>query len=460
MVFINSIYTIAKVNNYYDEKKLNCRNFFDLIEIEGLSNYELREVAYETGFMKRAAKKIDAPDFLALMCLESQKGSPSYNDLASRFETVYKISPTKQAVSKKVNQSCVDFFQVVLSQIIKSKIAKFGTEAIPTAGNYGRIIVQDSTIIKLPLGLFEIFSGVSNAHTAVCNARIQGVYDLLAGNFILFSIDPYSKNDLSAASELELQRGDLILRDRRYSKTEEAKRQIDAGADFITRHKYKTTYFDPISGEAIDLNRLLKKKKNIDMEILLNDKQTRVRLIAAPVGEDVANQRKRKAKKEMKGHNPCSGLFYQMGWTIFLTTIPKEEAEFQKILLIYGLRWRIEIIFKIWKSHMQFDKVHKVSENQFRTLLTARFIMIAVCTHHIYHSFYQRIHKIYKRELSMMKLFKYLMKNPEKIIECFSKQSCEFSDGKLLLEALTRYCTYDKRRKRRNFHQTMEQALN
>jgi hypothetical protein len=66
-------------------------------------------------------------------------------------------------------------------------------------GRFKRILLQDSTIIKLPLRLFEVFSGVKNAHAAVCNARIQGIYDLLSGRFIHFSIDPYSKNDQAAA---------------------------------------------------------------------------------------------------------------------------------------------------------------------------------------------------------------------------------------------------------------------
>ena len=67
-----------------------------------------------------------------------------------------------------------------------------------------------------------------------------------------------------------------------------------------------------------------------------------------------------------------------MAWTIFITTIPVEQADFHKIFMIYGLRWRIEIIFKSWKSHMQFAKLHNVSENQLRVILTARFIMIVI----------------------------------------------------------------------------------
>ena len=51
--------------------------------MEGISNAELEKLAYSSGLIKRASRKIDVIDFLTLMCLESQKGSPSYNDLAA-----------------------------------------------------------------------------------------------------------------------------------------------------------------------------------------------------------------------------------------------------------------------------------------------------------------------------------------------------------------------------------------
>lgn len=390
------------------------------------------------------------------MCLESQKGAPSYNDLAARFETTYKQSPSKQAVCKKINPACILFFQSVLAFIIKSKLPKSEIEVLKMSGLCKRLIVQDSTIIKLPLRLFKIFSGVANSHTAVCNGRIQGVYDLLSGNFLSFSIDSYSKNDFSAAPELELYEGDLVLRDRGYYTNGEVKRHIDAGANCIYRHKYKTTFLDPLSGQAINLHRLLKSNGKIDMDVYLNDShRTKVRLLAVPVNEEIANQRRMKAKKEMRGHNPAADLLNMMAWSIFITTIPKEQADFKRILIIYGLRWRIEIIFKGWKSHLQFAKLHNVSENQLRVILTARFIMIVICMQNIYNPCYHRIFSKYKRHLSMLKILNYLMKNPEKILEILRSNTSEnYQMATSIDYALVKYCTYD-RRVRPNFSQIL-----
>lgn len=210
----------------------------DLLNVSHISFQELTKIAYECGFMRRRSKKIDAALFLTNLCFTSIVGSPSYNDLAAHHYAEYNISASKQPFCKRVNVSCVLFLQDVLANVIKKKCDKEDIQTLINTGLYKRIIIQDSTIIKLPLRLFSVFSGVSNAHSAVCNARIQGVYELLSGRFLSFSIDPYSKNDLTAAPELDLQKGDLVLRDRGYSCNDEIRRHIESGADCIFRHKF------------------------------------------------------------------------------------------------------------------------------------------------------------------------------------------------------------------------------
>jgi hypothetical protein len=391
------------------------------------------------------------------MCLESQKGSPSYNDLAARIHTTSGTNPSKQAISKKINPACVLLFQSVLARIIKTKLPKSALEILPS-DRIGRVIVQDSTIIRLPNKLFECFSGVANADAIVCNARIQGVYDLLSGTFITFSIDTYSKNDLVAAPELDIKMGDLILRDRGYFTFAEVKRHLEAKADFIYRFKTRTPFFDPQTGVAIDLYDLLEKNGSLDLVVSMDkDCTVKVRLIAVPVSEEQANQRRKKAKKQAS-HTPSQMMLNLMSWAIFITSIPKEDADFNKILQIYGLRWRIEIIFKCWKSHMSFAKFHNVSECQLRVILTARFIMIVICMHNIYSPYYQTIQQRNKH-LSLMKLLKYLMNNPEKIIEILSMQIIGTNIQKKETEdALVKYCTYDNR-KRLNYNQLSFNAL-
>lgn len=175
------------------------------------------------------------------------------------------------------------------------------------------------------------------------------------------SIDACSKNDLSAAPELTLRPGDLVLRDRGYLSVGVIARHPQAGAHFIYRHKTGALYRDVQSDAALDLPRLLRCHGSLDLEVALNDApRTRVRLVTAPISEQTASVRRMKAKKEMKGHNPSAAMVELMGWTIFITNLGP-EVSFNALLETYGLRWRIEVIFKAWKSQMAFHVIHRVS---------------------------------------------------------------------------------------------------
>ena len=230
----------------------------------------------------------------------------------------------------------------LLGHVIGGKVNGLDTaETPPSAGfrGYRRVLVQDSTIVKLPTWLFPRFSGVSNQTSSVCNARIQAVFDLISARLLDFSIDSYTRNDIAAAPELALREGDLVLRDRGYLSAAEIQRHLEAGADFIYRHKSGSIYLDASTGEPLDLAALLERHGSLDLDVLLNNpERTRVRLIAQPVDEETANNRRRRARKEVKGHNPSKEVLHLMGWTIFLTSIPREKAGFADILSIYGLR--------------------------------------------------------------------------------------------------------------------------
>lgn len=167
---------------------------FPLFEIDGLSREEVIEIAFETGLCQRDSGTIDISVLLQANCIQSLKGTISFNDLAAKIESITGNSVSRQAYHQRMNEKCVAFFKRVLETVIEAK-QKMNTQDIEETvrGSFSRVLVQDSTIIRLPKRLFADFSGSKNACATVCNARIQGVYDLLSRQFITFSVDSYKK---------------------------------------------------------------------------------------------------------------------------------------------------------------------------------------------------------------------------------------------------------------------------
>lgn len=424
----------------------------------------LLDLAVSSGFYQRSPRKIDACSMLAAICSEAAKGSPSCNDLAASIESSHPgEGPSRQAIHLRMGDPLQAFVHKLLEDLIAGSI--FGASAHTSKqkerdrqfGGYIRVLVQDSTIIKLPAHLFEEFSGVSNAHSKVCNARVQATYDLLAQSLINFSIDPYSKNDQAAAPELSIEAGDLVLRDRGYLLPNEIQRHAEAGADCIYRHKTGTIYLDPESGGIIDLPKMLRANGNLDILVLLNNKErTPVRLVSAPVNKETANLRRMKAKKESHGHNPSKSILELMDWTILITTIAPQKADFQTLLAIYGLRWRIEVIFKAWKSHLRFDKLHRVSKTQMLILLKARLFLITCSTNILHRTLECSLRRKYRRCISLLKLIGFLAASPANLLRALASLCRNVSENLGFHKALLRYCCYD-RRKRKNFSEIWQQ---
>jgi hypothetical protein len=276
----------------------------------GLDPEALRRMAFACGFCVRRSGKIKVSELLVQLCLESTQGTVSYNDMAARIEGCTGVGVSRQAYWERFDETCVLLFQQVLACVIDAKCrARKECSDLITTGTYQRLLLQDSTIIPLPASLFAAFSGVKKATSTVCNARIQCVYDLKAGTFVKFTIDPYSQNDVLATLEIDLLPGDLVLRDRGYFTIAAVRKHLEARAHCICRYKQDTALFDPCTGKPLQLLALLRRNPALDSAVLVGTKEKlKLRLLAVPVDEETANLRRMRAKKELHGHAPSREL--------------------------------------------------------------------------------------------------------------------------------------------------------
>ncbi len=416
-----------------------------------LTTDKIRDIAYESKFVKRI-RTILPETFLSVLCECSINDTLSFNDFASTASIEYDMDATRQAYFYKITNAAVDFIKKILEFVLE---LKFNLYKDISNNKYKRILIQDSTVIKLPQQLYNIFSGVSNGHKAVCNARIQCVYDLMAGEFIKFAIDPYSENDLKVTHDIDVEAGDLLLRDRGYFTAAVLEEKRTEGAEQIFRYKHKTVLYDAESKEAVNLLELLEKNQTIDKTFCIGEnRDIKVRVLATPVPEEVANLRRMNTKKAARNHKCSDDLLKLLNWSIFLTTIEDTSYTIRDIYALYSLRWRIENIFKTWKSELNFSNLHNVSEVQLKTLLYARFIMITLLHRCYYVPLTGIIRKDFNKELSMFKLLRYISRN----LKQFVLQYTDKKTKQKIIERVVRYCTHDLR-KRRTFNQLLDNIL-
>ena len=226
---------------------------------------------------------------------------------------------------------------------------------------FARILVQDSSTVKLNEKLAALYPGGANQHGRTPGVlRVQAVFDLLSNRWLSFALSPYVHNDQKASPAVLplVQKNDLVLRDLGYFAVGVLEQIIQRGAFFLSRFYFRTAVFD-LHGRPIDLLALRRRKGKVDQWVLLGaQEKMRVRLVALPAPTRVANERRRKARAHLENRCQLSQAYLAMqNWTIFVTNVPAESLSAPQVMALYGQRWQIEIIFKGWKSHFHLEAV-------------------------------------------------------------------------------------------------------
>lgn len=338
-------------------------------------------IARRTGFLKRL-RKINPLLFLRALAITSFQAGPSFRLIALSLSLLSSRNITKQAVAKHMGRQCAEFVRCAVSALI---LKLSSAEKLRDAGifhAFSRVLIQDSTQIRLPQHLADYFPGPANQNRKVGAAmKIQVVYNLLDETFTYFGLSGFRRTDQAASADIlsVASTGDLVLRDLGYFAVPVFQTLIDRGVHFLTRLRQNVAILDPQSLKRVDLLKKLRNHRFFDQSILLGaERKVQVRLVALPVPEQIANERRRKTKSNRdKRLNPSKEDLELLGWNIYVTSVEPSIWSPETIQNVYGVRWRIEIIFKSWKSHFNLTMTATGSADQVEALIWAK--LFAIC---------------------------------------------------------------------------------
>ena len=173
-----------------------------------------------------------------------------------------------------------------------------------------------------------------------------------------------------------------------------------------------------------------------------------MRLVALPVPEAVANERRRKAKKNRDRRcRPSEETLQLLGWQLFILNVPATVWDTPTVAKVYALRWRIEIIFKAWKSHFNLTDIPQGgSEPLILSCLYAKLLYII-----FFHAFFDQVHRQFMgRHNPRISLLKLAVLSAILASLLLSAQTFLMNEAPVP-EIIQRLCAYKKRLKRKNF---------
>jgi len=420
-----------------------------------LQDLNVEALARQTGFLERNPRKIPMLSFLQGLLAVAPENDLSLEHVASVIGLAAQTTYTKQALSDRLSHDIEPFLASVITALFGQSAPSVATSQ--ALASFAHVLVQDSTVEKLPEHLSKLFPASGNQHGHDYAAlKIQWVCDLKNSAVPHVSLSGFTRNDQAATHDiLEVASpGDLVLRDLGYLTTSVLAQLVERLIFFLTRYRHDFNLYDPRSGQALHLKTLLQTCGSLDLQVLVGPERVPVRLVALPVPQEIANLRRHKAKTSAKRRHrspPSSRHLFLMGWNLFLTNVPAATWPPKALLAVYRLRWRIEIIFKTWKSHLGLRHLNCRTEVLLQlSVLTKLLFCTLVC------QFCDalELNCAADEHVSLLRLGHILGQ-----CACwFSAAVLGISVAQWLEFCLIRHSLYDQRKDRKNFYEELAQA--
>jgi len=348
-------------------------------------------------------------------------------------------------------------FKKNLFQLIQTPLSR--NQIIPAAlfHCFNRILIQDSTTIKLPRGLTAVYPGsINQTGKQAATLRIQACIDIKTSSFKYFDLTPYTRNDQAAAADILpiVEKGDLIIRDRGYYVLTAFKQIQEKGASFVSRLRYPTILFDNNTGKPISLFKKLKKHGNLDIPVRIgNTEKIPGRLIAIKLNPKEARRRIAQLKNHPdRRRNPSKEHLALCAWAIFITDVSSQSLSPENIAKIYAIRWYIEILFKAWKSYCHFEEIPSfATKSMVEASIYAKLIYIVLFFEKLLNPTMRLFNHKWKKQISLLKYLHFINSFAGLIQYGHRKIIPNQYWNTLIL----RFCTYENRTNRKNYPQQL-----
>jgi hypothetical protein len=426
-------------------------------------NKKAEETAVITGFIKRR-RKLKGSSFIKAMVLGNMGNGNCSIDGLCQLLNEDAVEITKQGVDFRFTEVAVKFMASMYleaAKLFKSSL-QIDCEILK---QFRSIKLLDSTYVSLPNNMKNIYKGYGTSYSGYDSStksavKLQTVFDYLNQTLERLDITEGVRSDQGYRDYLQdINANDLLICDLGYFVPSSFKHIDESHAYFISRYKADTNIYDQQTTQKLELLELLRHQSFLEKEVFLGkETKLKVRIICTKLTAEQSIARRRKANKLAKSHGYQSSSRNQalLEWSIFITNIPAIKITADQISKIYRLRWQIELLFKLYKSHIKLENLKGRSK-------PARILCefyAKLCVAMLFHSLTGCIELKQSREISFTKAVIELQRRTREL--CISINSSVHKVRvflKKLLAAWSRFSLKDKYRKNRPFTLNSPQRL-
>ncbi len=307
-----------------------------------------------------SASKLGGAHFVQTLVFTYLANPDATLEELSQTAAALNVEITPEGLTQRFTAEAATFLQQVLAAAVKQMLAA-DPLAIPLLARFAGVYLEDSTSIVLPDALSDLWAGCGNATGQGRAAlKINLRLDLCTGLLASLTLHDGRTHDIQASAPLStLSAGALYLADLGYFGLDRLQEISEHGAYFFSRLKVSTQVFSADGQRWVDLaTQLGRQGTHVDLPVTLGETQRLpTRLLAVRVPQEVADQRRRKLREEArdKGRQVSARRLALADWVLWITNAPAELVSLEAGMVLGRVRWQIELLFKLWKSHGHID---------------------------------------------------------------------------------------------------------
>jgi Transposase DDE domain len=320
------------------------------------------ELAYCSGFERRDAQtKLSGAQFVAtLVCGYLRDPQASRSVLAATAGQLgVPISP--QGIDQRLGPAGARLLRAVLGRAARA-LVQTPAAATPLLDRFPAVYVQDSTVVGLPDTLAAAWPGCGGRTVQGTQAAVKAQVrlELRRGALTLELLAGRAQDQTGALVDDAGEPGCLHLQDLGYFSLARFAAWSATGRYWLSRLKMGVTVVLAAAGTRVAAAWLQAQGAGpVDVAVQVGQRPPLgARLLAARVPPAVAQERRRqlRAAAKREGTTPSRDRLALADWTLLLTNVPPEQLTVAEALVLVGVRWQIELVFKLWKEQGRFEQ--------------------------------------------------------------------------------------------------------
>lgn len=317
------------------------------------------ELAVECGFTKRASKITGGAFAAALVGCWLSDADARLHEFSSLLAG-NRVEVTPQAVDQRFSEAAVELFRRLL-EVAVGEVVAADRAPLALADRFPAVVLFDCTQVALPEAFAEEFPGCGGGNTKPDRAatlKVSVGWELHSGALCHLSVHPGRTHDRATLPPPEsLAPGTLRLADLGYFSLSglaelsaaqvhwltrlQANTRIGYEGRWYTQTEFVAKYGPKHPGETARYSVRLGKTARLPAELLLER-----------VPNKVAKQRRAAlmVKAERKHQKVSRERLQTASFSILVTDLDETRLTAREAFILYHLRWRIELLFRCWKS--------------------------------------------------------------------------------------------------------------